>query len=329
MNCKNCHKTLSPKTGGFVLCESCGTVNVSSPNNADKHVLVSGTLVATQQHRRKHTRRVGTKLIFVTIPILTVLVTGALYFQSSAPSYGGKSNLSSMEWHEAASELQQARQLVAQSKFDEATLVLSKIDKSYPAYAKVVELQKTIAEKQAVIKAASVLPAPTPAATAPKKTARPPATFTTSITIRGDAACQATTLSALKLLHDQAPTHYATVTTYMGIIECLPQGSGMYAYENPPRYVVGDATRNAGTVWYAGTIAHDAGHSKLYHDYLSAHPGQAVPNDVWTGQSAEAACLDAQYDALSKIGATQSQLDYIKSVINTQYWNIPYAQRWW
>jgi hypothetical protein len=103
MNCKNCHKTLSPKTGGFVLCESCGTVNVSSPNNADKHVLVSGTLVATQQHRRKHTRRVGTKLIFVTIPILTVLVTGALYFQSSAPSYGGKSNLSSMEWLDSLS----------------------------------------------------------------------------------------------------------------------------------------------------------------------------------------------------------------------------------
>jgi hypothetical protein len=103
----------------------------------------------------------------------------------------------------------------------------------------------------------------------------------------------------------------------------------MYAYENPPRYVVGDATRNAGTVWFAGTIAHDAGHSKLYHDYLTANPGQPVPNDVWTGEKAEKTCLEAQQDALGKIGGTQAQLDYVSNIINSQYYNIPYDQRWW
>jgi hypothetical protein len=181
------------------------------------------------------------------------------------------------------------------------------------------------------------LPPPTPKAVSPPKAkaipkppAPPPApAFTTTIQIKGDASCQSSTLAALKLLSEKAPAHYATATTYISIIECASQGSGVYAYENPPRYLVGDATRSAGTVWYAGTIAHDAGHSKLYHDYLSAHPNQAVPDDIWTGQNAEVSCLNAQYDALGKIGGTQYQLDYVANVINTQYYNVPYSQRWW
>jgi hypothetical protein len=176
------------------------------------------------------------------------------------------------------------------------------------------------------------LPPPPPKIAPPKKPAPtpvPPSTFTTPITIKGDANCQSSTLTALKLLSDKAPAHYKTVTTYISVIECIAQGSGIYAYEIPPRYVVGDATRNAGTVWYAGTIAHDAGHSKLYHDYLSTHPNHAVPDDVWTGQNAEVSCLNAQYDALSKIGGTQYQLDYVTNIINIQYYNVPYSQRWW
>lgn len=153
--------------------------------------------------------------------------------------------------------------------------------------------------------------------------------FTTQIQIKGNSSCKSDTLSALRLLHDKAVMHYSVVTKYISIIECVSKGSGMYAYENPPRYVVGDATRNAGTIWYAGTIAHDAGHSKLYHDYLTSHPGQAVPDDIWKGKNAEVSCLDAQYDALSKIGATQSELNYVKNIITSQYYNIPYSERWW
>lgn len=168
-------------------------------------------------------------------------------------------------------------------------------------------------------------PAPTPKPTLPAEPV-----FTTPIQINGNADCKKTTLDALKLLSQKAPAHYSTIIKYMSIIECAAQGSGMFAYENPPRYLVGDATRNAGAVWYAGTIAHDAGHSKLYHDYLIAHFGQSVPSDVWTGKSAEITCLTAQYDALSKIGGTQAQLDYINSLISDpQYQNIPYDQRWW
>ncbi|HSX06092.1 MAG TPA: hypothetical protein VLF69_06530, partial [Candidatus Saccharimonadales bacterium] len=98
----------------------------------------------------------------------------------------------------------------------------------------------------------------------PPKPQQPKTAFTTPIVIKGDASCQSDTLAALELLADKAPKHYQTVTTYMAIIECVTQGSGMAAYENPPRYLVGDLTRRGGTIWYAGTIVHDAGHSKLY-----------------------------------------------------------------
>ncbi len=170
-------------------------------------------------------------------------------------------------------------------------------------------------------------PQPTPPSPAPVQ--KSTSTFTTSITIKGDATCQSQTLEALKLLSTNTPKHYSTITSYISVIECVAQGSGMLAYENPPRYLVGDATRNAGTVWLAGTIAHDAGHSRLYHDYLSAHPGESVPNEIWTGEAAERTCLEAQHDALTKIGGTQTQLDHVMNIINSQYYNVPYDQRWW
>lgn len=103
----------------------------------------------------------------------------------------------------------------------------------------------------------------------------------------------------------------------------------MYAWEKPPRYQVGKETRNAGTIWYAGTIAHDSCHSKLYIDYLVSNPSNSVPNEVWTGREAEEQCLDVQYDALAKIGADQNTLDYVQNVINTEYWNVDYNNRWW
>lgn len=165
--------------------------------------------------------------------------------------------------------------------------------------------------------------------TASTPTIEPPATFHTPIQIKGDAACESSTLDALKLLSNKAPVHYATVIKYIGIIECAPQGSGMFAAEDPPRFLAGDSTRNADTAWYASGIAHEAGHSKLYHDYKDTHPGQLVPPDAWSGESAEKICLDAQYDALAKVGGAQYQLDYVKNVINTKYYEVPYGQRWW
>lgn len=152
---------------------------------------------------------------------------------------------------------------------------------------------------------------------------------TDTIKIKGDKNCVEKTQEALGLLQSKVADHYNTVDKYVAIIECTTQGSGMYAWETPPRYQVGKATIEAGTIWYAGTIIHDSCHSKQYHDYLSANNSATVPDKVWTGKEAEKQCLDIQYDALSRIGADQSTLDYVKNIINSQYWDVSYNNRWW
>ena len=70
---------------------------------------------------------------------------------------------------------------------------------------------------------------------------------------------------ALNLLEKKAPDALRKVQKYVGIIE---QGkhSGMWAYKDPPRFVVNDRTAFFSETWYAGSIAHDATHSELFHD---------------------------------------------------------------
>lgn len=152
---------------------------------------------------------------------------------------------------------------------------------------------------------------------------------TTTVKIKGNDSCIAKTQEALNLLQNKAQIHYSTVITYVGVIECADQGSGMYAWESPPRYQVGKATYEAGEIWYAGAIAHDSCHSKQYHDYLSKNNSASVPGEVWTGKEAERQCLDVQYDALTMIDADQNTLDYVKNIISSEYWNVPYGDRWW
>jgi len=149
------------------------------------------------------------------------------------------------------------------------------------------------------------------------------------IEIIGDNDFIEKTNQALDLLENKAFVHYTVVIRYIGIIEWADTGSGMFAWEDPPRYKVGEATVDAGTIWYAGTIVHDSIHSKQYNDYLAENPSGPVPDEVWTGESAEAKCLNVQYDALEKIGAGQQTLDYIKNAIDTKYWEVPYEDRWW
>lgn len=148
-----------------------------------------------------------------------------------------------------------------------------------------------------------------------------------SISIIGDSYCVSRTNESLDLLKNKAPIHYDTIVRYIGIVECAQSGSGIYVWENPPRALIGKAILDASVIWHAGGLAHEACHSKLYNDYKLNNSN--VPIDVYSGRNAEAQCLDIQYDALSQIGASQWDLDYIKNVINTDYWNVPYENRWW
>lgn len=149
------------------------------------------------------------------------------------------------------------------------------------------------------------------------------------LSIKGDRDCIVNTNQALDLLKNKAKEYYDLVNKYIGVIDCKEQGSGMAAYEKPPRFIAGRATRDAGEIWYAGSIVHDSCHSRQYNDYLLKSLLKTVPDNVWTGKNAEKECLDIQYEALKKIGASQVTLDSVRNALNTNYWEVDYSQRWW
>ncbi len=185
-----------------------------------------------------------------------------------------------------------------------------------------------------------VNPTPTPITTQPVVSAAtdilqlmdtpPDLGLTTGVTkIIGDATCVSKTNAALNLIKTKAPLDYARIMKYMGSIECVTQGSGMWAWESPPRYTVGKVTLDADTMWYAGTIAHDSCHSVQYNAYKASHPGEGVPATIYSGEAAEAQCLDVQYRALQRMGASSSTLSYMKTLLSTKYWTGDYSNRWW
>lgn len=136
------------------------------------------------------------------------------------------------------------------------------------------------------------------------------------IEIRGDTKFMAQTHLALALLEQKDHEAFQKVQTYIGIIE---QGkhSGMWAWETPPRYEVGNATAYYSITWYASTIAHDATHSELYAKYQAAHPNQPVPVQAYGGVAMERFCIDYQAEVAQQIGAPQNEVDYLFTLDGT------------
>lgn len=138
------------------------------------------------------------------------------------------------------------------------------------------------------------------------------------ILVKGDKTFVDHTLKSLKIMFDNSRENFEIVHKYVGKIE---QGdkSGMAAYEEPPTFYVGNPTSNASTTWYASAIAHDSFHSKLYHDYEDIHG--TVPNEVWGGYEPEMRCLEYQIGVLERVGASQSEVEYAKSLRGTNWWD--------
>jgi hypothetical protein len=148
------------------------------------------------------------------------------------------------------------------------------------------------------------------------------------IPVRGDPAnCSLQTGRALSLLKSRDPGDYRDIIRYIRLIECRDNWSGMYAWEDPPRFAVGIKTRAAGTMWYAGAIAHDSCHSRQYSRYLQIHSSGPVPPDVFSGKSAELECLQYQASVLRKMGATPAVIQYVNDSADREYWNV--STVWW
>jgi hypothetical protein len=143
-----------------------------------------------------------------------------------------------------------------------------------------------------------------------------------AIEIIGDDQFVAQADAALSLLAEETPEIYAEVLTEIDAIESVPEGSGMDVFTKTFR--VGDVTAYAPgyeaedqVVWLAGTIVHDACHSRLYSE-----------GEEYIGRDAELACLQDQLDALLVLSGYAFET-YIQSLIDgvddpaNAYWNDP------
>lgn len=173
----------------------------------------------------------------------------------------------------------------------------------------------------------------------PVQVAKPPQTVSMPKII-GDPEYVAKITEALNILKNEAPSQYEMVVKYIRVIEVNESGSGMCAWEEPPRFIIGKKSVEQfgpgspmSPVLLAGVLVHDAAHSKLYRDYNSENPGSEVPSDVWTGMDAESKCVVVQYDAVKKLlqnrGGNDELLDEIKNSLKSEYWKVNIDKRWW
>lgn len=128
--------------------------------------------------------------------------------------------------------------------------------------------------------------------------------------MRGRAEFIRCTREALDLL--QSTSYLSGIQRYIAIIK---QGrrSGMHADARRPTFVVGRRTWSHSPLWYAGVIAHDAYHSKLYHD-AEAATGAKPAADCWTGKEAERKCLVFQIETMKALGAEPRMVAYLEEL---------------
>lgn len=136
------------------------------------------------------------------------------------------------------------------------------------------------------------------------------------VQISGSVDFLTQTCTALALLEQRDAEALIKIQTYVGLI-AQGKHSGMWVWENPPRYEVGDATAFSSLTWYASTIAHDATHSELYAQYALEHPGKSVPEEAFSGVEIEKFCNAYQLQVLRRIGAPQNEIDYLAALDGT------------
>lgn len=154
-----------------------------------------------------------------------------------------------------------------------------------------------------------------------------PTTTTTTppaeIVVEGDDDFVDHANAALDLLEAEAPDSYLQVVEYVDTIMWVPAGSGMDVFTRTflagevtayaPGYDIEDQRR-----WFAGTIAHDSCHSRLY-----------ATGQSYIGRDAELECLMDQLDALEAIDDNGVFVSYVQGLIDgvdepgNDYWNDP------
>jgi hypothetical protein len=133
-------------------------------------------------------------------------------------------------------------------------------------------------------------------------------TLIQGIEVHGDVEFRRRTDEALSLLRPLR--QFAIIRQHLSVIR-QARRSGMKAWSAKPTFMVGRPTWSHSALWYAGAIAHDAYHAKLYDDAKRRGGGKAARIDSWTGVEAEQKCLCFQRRVLVKLSADEKMIDYV------------------
>jgi len=155
------------------------------------------------------------------------------------------------------------------------------------------------------------------------------------IAVRGDDEFRWRTRESITLL--QRTTGIEIVRAHLKIIR---QGrrSGVRAWAKKPAFVAGRATWQHSPLWYAGAIAHDAYHIKLYAAAKKTAGGVEPAASAWTGMAAEKQCLAFQYEVLQALDSDKHTLNYIARCRENPVYQgrdsgpgsrLDYLRRWW
>jgi|SRR5579883_313866 len=127
------------------------------------------------------------------------------------------------------------------------------------------------------------------------------------IRLDGPDDFQKATADALRLLEKSGDL--PEVAAYVKKIK-RARCSGMEVYTGT--FAVGDPTWKASAVWYAGAIAHDSRHARLYRESAAS-----------SGAEAERKCLAFQLEVLERLGADAKTLAYVRELMkDPTYQNI-------
>ncbi len=132
-----------------------------------------------------------------------------------------------------------------------------------------------------------------------------------AIRIDGDERFVLQVRACLDLLSRKAKLEYRLVRKYVGVIS---QGnrSGMFAWEDPPRFQMSDKTAFYSLTWCAGSIVHDAYHSFLYQKYLP-DDGSRTVGHKWSGFTSEKQAIQRQLRVLKKLDAAMHEINHLKT----------------
>jgi hypothetical protein len=141
-----------------------------------------------------------------------------------------------------------------------------------------------------------------------------------SIIIEGSSYFERQTSEALRIIKLNSPEKYNTVSKYINKIK---QGENSRWHRDNlinRIFEFGEKVYSSYREYYAQSIVHDAYHSKLYHDYIEKHGSNYVPNNIYSGEKAEWACLEYGISFLEEINAPEHLINHVKSSRGTKWW---------